>query len=182
MGLALLLLTYATRSLRRIAANQTSQPKVILRLDSRGRPPGGPAPTADRRRPDALEGRYAARVGGVAKMLGLLNNLFWAVLVACLTFEFAKSAILDVLSYGYGGRIDSPNRMDLNTMLRAITPWIAGFWLLGTTTTAASSIASERRGRHLDQPDLDRPRRRGRSSAPSCSARSCASAGWASRC
>ena len=38
---AVVLLIYATRSLRRIAANDRAKPKTVLRLDHRGRAPGG---------------------------------------------------------------------------------------------------------------------------------------------
>ncbi|MDB5349693.1 MAG: hypothetical protein JWN86_940 [Planctomycetota bacterium] len=142
---SVILLVYSTRSLRRIAASQTAQPKVILRLDSRGRPMWRALPRpAVGDDPMLWKERYTARVGGVAKMLGLFNNLFWAVLIGCLTFDYARTAILEVIERGYG----DPNRQhfqgEFNTVLRAITPWVAGFWLLGTATTAASSIASER--------------------------------------
>lgn len=140
-----LLLVYSTRALRRIAANQSAKPKVILRLDNRGRASWRAIPrSAIGLDPMMWKERYSSRVGGVAKMLGLLNNIFWVVLIGCLTFEYAWTAIAELLSVSTWGPSAGRSREEFNRVLRDITPWVAGFWLMGTASTAAGSIASER--------------------------------------
>jgi hypothetical protein len=118
---------------------------VILRLDSHGRASWRPIPrppVGDD--PMMWKERYSSRVGGIAKMLGLLNNLFWVTLIAVLTFEYARTAIAEFLGLSTWGGNGDQNRRDFNAMIRGISPWVAGFWILGTASTAASSIASER--------------------------------------
>jgi ABC-type transport system involved in multi-copper enzyme maturation permease subunit len=136
-----LFLSYSIWRLRAIAANDAAKPKTILRIDNRGRASWRPLPRpaigAD---PMMWKERFSSRTGGVAKMLGLFNNLFWTVLIFVFTFEYARAVVIDLWS----GRASASNRDDLLNVIRGITPYLAGFWLVGTTVTAASAIASER--------------------------------------
>ena len=67
--------------------------------------------------------RYSSRVGGVAKMVGLLHNLFWVVLVGCLTYEYARTSFLEVWVRGYGN--DSYLRDEFQPILRQISVGMA---------------------------------------------------------
>lgn len=134
-------LLYSVRRLRSIAANQSAKPKLILRLDNRGRASWRPVPRpAIGVDPMMWKERYTSRTGGVVKMLGLLNNLFWAVLIGIFTFDYARSAVTDLWS----GTDSNLNRDDLLYVIRVVTLFVTGFWLLGTAITAAAAIASER--------------------------------------
>ncbi len=136
-----LFLGYSVWRLRAIAANQTAKPKLILRLDNRGRASWRPVPRpAIGVDPMMWKERYTSRTGGVVKMLGLLNNLFWAVLIGIFTFEYARTSVVDLFT----GATSSWNREELLHVIRIVTVFVAGFWLLGTAVTAASAIASER--------------------------------------
>ncbi len=140
-----LLVTIATMSLRRVAANDSARPKVVLRLDNSGkatwralpRPPIGDDPML-------WKERYTTRVGGFAKMIGLLHNLFWLVLIGCFTWEYGRAALREVWSHGYGDEYGGIARADFQNIVRQFTLWLSGVWILGTAVTAASSIASER--------------------------------------
>lgn len=134
-------LTYSIRRLRSIAANQTAKPKLILRLDNRGRASWRPVPRpAIGVDPMMWKERYTSRTGGVVKMLGLLNNLFWAVLIGIFMFAYARPAVHDLFT-GTGTAL---NRNELLDVIRVVTVFVTGFWLLGTAITAAAAIASER--------------------------------------
>ncbi len=141
-----LFLLYSSLRLRAIAANQTNKPRVILRLDKRGRPSWRALPRpAISNNPMMWKERFTSRVGGWAKMLGLVHNLFWATLIGCFTFEYARTAVLELMRVGFFNPAgNSSNREEFIGIIKNISPFIAGFWVLGTATTAAASIASER--------------------------------------
>ena len=136
-----LFLAYSIWRLRSIAANQTAKPKLVLRLDNRGRASWRPVPRpAIGVDPMMWKERYTSRTGGIVKMLGLLNNLFWAVVIGIFIFEYARSAVFGLFT----GTTTTLNRDDLLYVIRVVTVFVTGFWLLGTAVTAASAIASER--------------------------------------
>ena len=93
-------------------------------------------------------------------MLGLLNNLFWAVLIGCLTFEYAWTALRELIQFGFDRSIDSPNRMEFNALLRSLSPWLAGLLAAGDDHLGGLVHRLGARGRHLDQPRRHRPGRR----------------------
>lgn len=142
-----LMLVIAARRLRPVAIRQYGgKPRVEIRLDNRGRaqwriiprPPVGNDPML-------WKERYTARSSGYARLLGLFFNLFCMTLIGCWAFDLARESIAIVWRGGFNApTFVYDTRQDFNLFIRAATLYVFAYWMLGTTITAAGSIAGER--------------------------------------
>lgn len=143
---SLLMLAWATFRLRPVGSKDSKDRRTEIRIDSSGRwrwrimpkPPIGE---------DAMlwKERFTSRVGGYAKLLGLVHNLFWAVFIGVFAYDLARGSFREVWRNGYGMDVTvSYERQAFHQFVLGVSPIIFSFWLVGTTVTAAGSISTER--------------------------------------